>query len=118
MLALQLRGSVQERELLHRLHERMGSRGRPDPQALRAGLDILRDADLRGALPGILQPALVIAGGRDRLTPPQASRHLAGAMPHARLAEKGDAAHVPFLSHPDWFMETLTEFMQDGRVRH
>ena len=45
--------------------------------ALRAGLDILRDADLRGELPDIKQPALVIAGERDKLTPP-ASRALSG----------------------------------------
>ena len=49
--------------------------------ALRAGLDILRDVDLRGELQHIKQPTLIIAGERDKLTPPEASHYLAQTMP-------------------------------------
>lgn len=111
-LALQVRGTDSERETLHALRQHLFSRGEPARGALRAGLGILRDADLRGALASIRQPALVISGGRDRLTPPQASRYMAQAMANARLAEISGAAHAPFLSHPDEFVRVLRTFLE------
>lgn len=112
-LALQVRGSERERELLAVLRSALMSRGEPDLGALQAGLDILRDCDLRSALPGIHQPALVIGGERDTLTPPQAAHFLAAQLPDARLAVIEGAAHAPFLSHPDEFMEHLMSFLYE-----
>lgn len=112
-LALQLRGSENERELLGVLRERLFSRGEPDMAALRGGLDILRDADLRSSLPELTQTVLVIAGERDKLTPPQASHYLAQALPDARVAEIAGAAHAPFLSHPQIFIEHLKSFLHE-----
>jgi pimeloyl-[acyl-carrier protein] methyl ester esterase len=112
-LALQLRGSENERELLSVLRERLFSRGEPQMAALRGGLEILRDVDLRAELPGISQPTLAIAGERDKLTPPAASHHLAQAMPSAREVEVAGAAHVPFLSHPAIFVEQVKSFLHE-----
>jgi pimeloyl-[acyl-carrier protein] methyl ester esterase len=112
-IALQLRGSEHERELLALLRERLFSRGEPDMGALRGGLGILRDADLRAGLPEIAQPTLLVAGERDRLTPPQASRHMAQVMPAARLVEVKGAAHAPFLSHPGIFIEQVKSFLHE-----
>ncbi len=110
-LSLQLRGSEQERELLAVLRGSLLSRGEPDLAALQAGLEILRDCDLRAALPEVRQPALVIAGVRDTLTPLTASQYLAAQLPNARLAAISGAAHAPFLSHPDEFVEQLVDFL-------
>jgi pimeloyl-[acyl-carrier protein] methyl ester esterase len=110
-IALQLRGSENERELLMALRERLFSRGEPDMAALRAGLNILRDADQRSELAGIKQPTLVIAGERDKLTPPHASRYMAETIPDARLLEIAGAAHAPFLSHPEIFVEHVSRFL-------
>jgi pimeloyl-[acyl-carrier protein] methyl ester esterase len=110
-IALQLRGSERERELLALLRVRLFSRGEPEMAALRAGLKILRDADLRGELQNITQPTLVIAGERDKLTPPEASYYLAQAMPSARMVEVAGAAHAPFLSHPELFVEQVKTFL-------
>lgn len=112
-LALQVRGSERERELLVALRGALMSRGEPDPGALRAGLEILRDCDLRDALPGMAQPALVVCGERDTLTPPEASRYLAAQLPDARLVEIRGAAHAPFLSHPEEFMKHLMSFLHE-----
>lgn len=112
-LGLQIRGSEGERELLAKLRARLSSGGEPSLAALRGGLDILRDADLRGVLAQIGQPTLVIAGERDKLTPPQASHYLARAMPKARLVEVGGAAHAPFLSHPEVFLEQVKNFLHE-----
>jgi pimeloyl-[acyl-carrier protein] methyl ester esterase len=112
-IALQLRGSESERELLAMLRERLFSRGEPDKGALRAGLEILRDVDQRSGLKEIRQPALVICGERDKLTPPEASRYLAQALPSARNVEVAGAAHAPFLSHPDFFVEQIKSFLHE-----
>lgn len=112
-LALQLRGSENERALLQRLREQLFSRGEPDRAALRGGLKILRDTDLRTALRGIMQPALLIAGERDLITPLAASKYMAQALPRASLASIGGAAHAPFLSHPEIFMGHMVDFLHD-----
>jgi pimeloyl-[acyl-carrier protein] methyl ester esterase len=112
-ITLQLRGSENERELLPILRERLFSRGEPDMQALRDGLTILRDADLRDELHSVFQPTLVIAGERDKLTPPEASHCLAENIPAARLVEIKGAAHAPFLSHPDDFVKNVKSFLHE-----
>lgn len=112
-LALQVRGSDGERELLAALRERLFSRGEPDVEALRGGLAILREADLRADLARIPQPTLVIAGQRDKLTPAQASHYLAQTMTDARVVEIEGAAHAPFLSHPQFFIEQLKSFVHE-----
>lgn len=112
-LALQLRGSENERELLAALRERLFGRGEPHMAALRGGLDILRDVDLREQLPQIRQPVLAIAGARDKLTPPQASHHMAQAVRNGRALEIEGAAHAPFLSHPEQFVETVRDFLKE-----
>jgi len=112
-LALQVRGSEPERELLASLRNALFSRGAPDPAALQTGLEILRDCDLRAALPDIAQPTLVIAGVRDTLTPLPASEYMASVMPAARLATIEGASHVPFLSHPEHFIGPLSDFLHE-----
>jgi pimeloyl-ACP methyl ester carboxylesterase len=57
-----------------------------------------------------LQPALVIAGDRDMLTPVAAARYLASALPHASLVVIPGAAHTPFLSHPQAVTAALDVF--------
>jgi pimeloyl-[acyl-carrier protein] methyl ester esterase len=114
-LALQLRGSEHERELLAALRGALFSHGEPDLGALQSGLAILRDCDLRSALPDIRQPVLVIAGERDMLTPPQASHYLASHLPDARLAMIRGAAHAPFLSHTAEFAEHVMNFLNEQK---
>jgi pimeloyl-[acyl-carrier protein] methyl ester esterase len=100
-LALQVRGSENEKALLMGLRQALFSRGEPNQAILQRGLGILRDCDLRADLPKILTPTLVIGGERDTLTPPQASAFLAQQLPNAQLEIVLGAAHAPFLSHPD-----------------
>jgi pimeloyl-[acyl-carrier protein] methyl ester esterase len=114
-LALQVRGGEQEREWLTVLRDGLFSRGEPELAVLQSGLEILRGCDLRSALPDIKQPALVVAGERDMLTPLQASQYLASHLPDARLATIRGAAHAPFLSHPDEFMEYILDFLYEPR---
>ena len=53
---------------------------------------------LREELAAIHQPVLVLHGGRDRVAPPAAGRHLARSLPDAELVVIPGAAHVPFVT--------------------
>lgn len=110
-LTLQLRGDRRAATLLGKLRAVLGERAGPDPGALQAGLGILDTTDLRDRLGGIEQPALVVAGERDRLTPAEASRRLAAALPGGRFLQFQGAAHAPFLTHPEPFCEAVTSFL-------
>lgn len=112
-LALQVRGSERERELLATLRAQLFCRGEPERAALREGLNILRDVDLRKAACTLPQPTLLIAGQRDQLIPPAASRYLAQVIPNAKVVEIAGAAHVPFLSHPEFFVEQVERFLNE-----
>ncbi|HCI52617.1 MAG TPA: pimeloyl-[acyl-carrier protein] methyl ester esterase [Gallionella sp.] len=112
-LGLQVRGGERERELLAVLRRSLAVCNAPDPVWLQAGLEILRDCDLREALTKIKQPVLVIGGVCDTLTPLAAMRYMAAKLPKARLAAIEGAAHVPFLSHPEEFVKQVADFLHE-----
>jgi pimeloyl-[acyl-carrier protein] methyl ester esterase len=113
-LALQLQGSEHGRATLAALKHRIFVRGEPSPEALFGTLALIRDADLRGEVGTLAQPALVVSGARDTLALPGAGRWLADHLPHARYALIPGAAHAPFLSHADAFGAALDPFLDDG----
>jgi pimeloyl-[acyl-carrier protein] methyl ester esterase len=115
-LALLVRGSapLTAARVLGKLRRAVSTHGAARPEALMSGLVRLRDGDLRRALPMVRVPALVLAGQRDRIIRPAASRALAHALPRARYVEVAGAAHAPFLSHPVQFAKQLTGFLGEG----
>jgi pimeloyl-[acyl-carrier protein] methyl ester esterase len=112
-LALQARGADEAKTVLKRLREMLFTRGRPDVQTLRAGLNILLESDLRGCVAAVKAPTLLLHGDRDLLTPVGAAHWLAEQMPAVRLEVLSGAAHAPFLSHPVEFTEIVTGFLYD-----
>jgi pimeloyl-[acyl-carrier protein] methyl ester esterase len=96
---LQVRGSRDAQESAGRLAGALTLHGEPEPQALRAGLELLGSVDLRATVAAIRQPALVVSGLNDRVARPEAARWLAGALPAAGLLELPRAGHAPFVSH-------------------
>ena len=112
-LALQVRGSENEKQLLSDLRAQLFAKGEPAMEALKGGLDILRDTDMREVLKNIEQATLVIAGERDTLTPAAASAYMADTLPNAHLAVVKGAAHAPFLSHPQLFVQHLKNFLHE-----
>lgn len=109
-LVLNVGGEAQARAVLRALRTQLFEHGEPDAAALRTGLMILTDTDLRAWLPGITAPALIVQGARDRLAHPEAARFLARMLPDATLTLWPDAAHAPFLSAPDAFATAIVEF--------
>jgi len=111
-LALQTRGDERSLETLRLLRRNLDAHGPPDQRALEAGLEILRRADLRDALPALALPALVIAGDHDRLTPAGAGRALAASLPLARYCEIPRSGHAPFLSHGPEVLREILGFLR------
>lgn len=112
-LTLQVRGDRRAAALLGALRQVIGQCGEPAAGSLACGLEILAGTDLRERLAAVKQPALVIAGERDRLTPAMAGRRLAAGLPAGRFLCLPGAAHTPFLTHPGEFVEVVTGFLLD-----
>ncbi len=112
-LSLQTRGADHEREDLRVLRAALFERGRPALEALRGGLRMLREVDLRGEIARIDLPALWLAGAHDRLVHPDALR-AAAALGGGRFEVVRGAGHAPFLSHPEAFVRRVHAFLAAG----
>lgn len=110
-LSLQARGDEAARQVIARLRESLRSRPEPSVASLQAGMRLLQNVDLRDVVSLIRCPTLVVHGAYDALCPIAAGRWLAAFIPGTRLAEHARASHAPFLSHPDWFQQTVGEFL-------
>ncbi len=75
---------------------------------------ILSDLDLWSAVAGLTVPTLVLAGDRDRLTPPEHGRRIAEALPSpAGLIVLEQTGHMSPLERPQEIVEALSELI-DG----
>ncbi|MHB1187302.1 pimeloyl-ACP methyl ester esterase BioH [Thiobacillus sp.] len=98
-LSLQTRGMTGQKALLQQLRQTLLAAPVASSEALASGLAILRDTDLRGELPRLAQPTLVLHGALDTLTPAAAGDWLAETLPHVQHIAFARAAHAPHLSH-------------------
>ena len=99
-------------QVLSRLSTAIDRGGAAHPEALKWGLERLRQGDLRVQLSQVRAPTLVIAGQDDRITPPGASRALAAALPKGSFRQLRGAGHVPFLSNREQFLAALDGFLR------
>ncbi len=99
------------RDAIRDFTRRLNERGEPSTAGLAASLRWLRDIDLRHAAATIAAPTLVIHGTRDALAPIAAGRWLAATIPVATLHEIPGAAHLPFFTHRDLFVQALESFV-------
>lgn len=109
-LSLQVMGDERARTMLRELRQKAYAHGEPKAQSLANGLQILHDTDLRERLAGISAPLLAIMGSRDRLAPPKAGAALADAVQDGKCITVNKAAHAPFISHRDEFLDAVIEF--------
>ncbi len=85
----------------------------PGPEVLAAGLNWLRDVDLRADAPQVRAPTLLLHGDADPLMPAAAARMLAALIPGARLELLPACAHAPFLSRPEDCLAAARRFLHD-----
>jgi pimeloyl-[acyl-carrier protein] methyl ester esterase len=110
-LALQTSGASQGKDTLRRLRSAWMGLREPELDALRGGLAILRDADLRGCLKDVKCPTLLLTGERDTLVPVASVEDIAAQIDQARVHVVPGAGHAPFLSHPSEFVSVLGDFI-------
>lgn len=105
-LALETLGSKDPRGELRQLRELVFARGEPHAAALRQGLALLENADLRDRLDRLRIPNAWIAGRRDRLVHPQVMAWSAqrGGGSYAAIEHAG---HAPFFGHADALAQHL-----------
>jgi pimeloyl-[acyl-carrier protein] methyl ester esterase len=89
--------------------------GLPDQETAVSCLDLLSSQDQRGLLQAIDCPALVLHGTADRVTPLEAGRILAAALPQGQLREFAAAGHAPFWTQPLMVARAIREFFSWGR---
>jgi pimeloyl-[acyl-carrier protein] methyl ester esterase len=111
-LALQMLGSDLAKETLRSLKHRLRERPDPHPEALARGLDLLKSADLRDALGGLVCPTAWLYGDRDTLAPAAAAGLLKQWLPQVSTQVITGAAHTPFLSHPGETHMAVSRFLE------
>jgi pimeloyl-[acyl-carrier protein] methyl ester esterase len=111
-LTLQCMQSSDRRSVVKQLRLSFETRPTPTQATLGRALNILLDSDLRTEIADIRKPTLLIHGDRDTLTPVQAAHWMMQQLPVGFLRVISGAAHAPFLSHGDQFIETLNQFLE------
>lgn len=106
---LQSRGDRRAKEVARRLREDVAG-GDGSARALAAGLQLLRETDLRDRLSHVTQPALVIHGERDSVVPLAAGAYLARELEDAQLQVVADAAHAPHVAAPSAVCTSIRAF--------
>lgn len=99
-LALEVHGSEHAAADLRLLKQEAFRHGLPDPQALAAGLELLRNSDLTPELGHLDLPVVLVGGRRDKLVPFDALEATAKLLPDAEVWRIPGAAHAPFLTNP------------------
>ncbi|HEX9738333.1 MAG TPA: adenylate/guanylate cyclase domain-containing protein [Candidatus Limnocylindria bacterium] len=92
-------------------NERLGLR-----QGMNVELDqTAEDVDIRGLLPSIQAPTLVISRKDNRLISAEHGRYLAEMIPEARYVEVSGADHLPFIGDSDAILDEVEEFLTGFR---
>jgi len=113
-LAIQALGSQEAKHAIKALREKVFLNGEPQMSALRSGLKLLSNSNIREQLPDIKCPALIVLGDKDRLIPPAAGTDIAALLPYAQLRIIQGAGHAPFISHLKQFLEITTAFINES----
>lgn len=111
-LTLQCMQSTDRRAIIRQLRQSFEIRPTPTQSTLQRALHILLESDLRNDISAIRKPTLLIHGDRDTLAPVQAAHWMMQQLPVGFLRVMSGAAHAPFLSHTDQFIETLNQFLE------
>ena len=69
----------------------------------------LGEHDASDLLPKIATPTLLVAGGRDPITPARLARGMAGVMPDAEVAFVPDATHFGLIEYPDEITDAVAQ---------
>ncbi len=111
-LTLQCMKAKNARDTIKQLRHGFNLKPAPTQQTLKQSLQILLQTDLREESTNIHKPTLLIHGDRDTLAPVQAAHWMMQHLPRGFLRVISGAAHAPFLSHSEQFIEALDQFLE------
>ncbi|MFP9228972.1 pimeloyl-ACP methyl ester esterase BioH [Pectobacterium cacticida] len=109
-LALQTLGTASARQDARRLKSVVLEQPMPTVAVLNGGLTILRETDLRQPLTDLAVPFLRLYGALDGLVPRKVAGLLDVQWQNSISVIVPKAAHAPFISHPDIFIERVIAF--------
>lgn len=111
-LALQVQSSEAAQGTLRRLNAVLRSHP-PHPNALRAGLTLLCETDLRDQLPKLQCSTRLILGERDKLVPVGCGQAIIARLKTGHVVIISGAGHAPFLSHNHNFLSLIQDCLKD-----
>ena len=111
-LTLQCMKAKDARQTIKLLRQSFDAKPAPSQKTLREALHILLETDLREDALKIHKPTLLIHGDRDTLAPVQAAHWMMMHLPKGVLRVISGAAHAPFLSHSEQFIESINQFLK------
>lgn len=97
-LALQFIGTKNSKQFSRQFHDAI-LKFPPAPQALRQGMTLLLETDLRAA--GLNAEMSWLFGAKDRIVPVSAAKEIARIYPQSQIDILPDAGHAPFISEPE-----------------
>jgi proline iminopeptidase len=74
--------------------------------------EIFTTFDMRGRLPNITAPTLVINGDDDFICGPVCAAEISAAIPRAREVIVGDSGHMLYIEQPEAFNEEVSSFLE------
>lgn len=114
-IGLQTFGQENARALARHIEACLDEFDPPDAAAVRGGLAVLQQADLRDALSRSAVPTLAVLGAHDRLVPKTMGTALRALMPSAEVYMLDTAAHLPFATHPGETAALVLDFIHRHR---
>ena len=111
-LTLQCMKSKDARTTIKELRKSFELKPTPTQNMLTRALHILLESDLRADVANIRKPTLLVHGDRDTLVPVQAAHWIMQQLPIGFLRVISGAAHAPFLSHSEQFIDSLNQFLE------
>lgn len=110
-LAIQALGSESAKQDIRKIKDQVQHYPIPDEYALRYGLGLLSDTDLRNQLAKIQVPTYRLYGRLDSLVPHQIIDQVERLHPSEAVHVFAKASHGPFISHQDEFMTVLLNML-------
>ncbi|WP_251359132.1 pimeloyl-ACP methyl ester esterase BioH [Kangiella sp. TOML190] len=110
-LAIQAMGSETQKEDIRLLKDTVFVHGTPATKALRDGLNMLSDVDLRQGLARLTMPRLRLYGRLDTLVPNKAAQAIQDIDPQSSFKVYPKASHAPFLTNRAEFTQDLIHFL-------
>jgi len=107
-LTLQMLGVDNARTLVRELTSLLFQIGEPQAEVLQAGLELLLHHDARQEIAKLKLPVKLILGERDSLVPVSLATEIVHLNSRIQVKCLAGAAHAPFLSHPQEFVEAIT----------